>query len=286
MLKSLYEKDIALRELQQEHDKLRKTLQAELPKGPKAMTSDKPAERTSSPHDTSPSHPTLEQAPSLSMQNPFPIPVRSWQVNTGERVAPHGMDLPREIAPADLFPTMLAAFEHVQEIVERGYESASHDVGQPLSRSEINDVNRGSKFFRGIDEQKVVGLPGEESRHKRRTTREDLQTEMLRTYSSDWIGNRASPSIRPSSKDPYTRTRKNGRPNLGPSPPTMWQTPTPTPAHLPYPCRKGLEGSSIEASDIGTVSASEAFLKGYIKGQAKKQQAVRQRTLGYHRSLA
>ena len=284
MLRKLYEKDIALQELQQEHDKLRKTLQAELPKGPKAMTSDKPAERSSSSHDTSPGRPTLEQAPGNPLPMPIPIPVRSWQFNTGAHVAPHGMDLPRENAPDDLFPTMLAAFEHVQEIVERGYKSASHDIGQPLSRSEIKDVNRRSMFLQGIDEQKVVGLLGGESRHKRRATHEDLQTDMLRTYSSNWIGNRASPSIQPFSKDSYTRTRKNGRPSPSPSPPPTSQTPTPTPAHLSYIFRKGLRGSLIEASEIGTGPAGEAFLKGYIKGQAKhKQQTVRQRTLGYHR---
>jgi len=273
---------MALRELQREHDKLRRTLQAELPKGPKAMTSPRPAERLSSSHDTSFSRLTSEQTPDPSVQNPLPIPVSSLRVNAETHFTPHGMDLLHKIAPDELFPKMLAALEHVQEIVEGAHEGASHDVRRPSSRSEIKDVNRGSIFIRSGDERRIVSSLSEGSRHKRRKTCEDLQTEVLHTYSSGGIGKRASTSILPFSIDPYTPTRKLGHPT--PSPSATWQTPTPTLAH---PRRKSLGESLMEGSDIGMVTASEAFLKGYIEGQAKdKQQDMRRRTLGYHRSSA
>jgi hypothetical protein len=249
------------------------------------MASHKPAEGSSSSHDISPSRPTLEQAPGLSKQNSHPIPDSSWQVDAETHIAPHGMDLPHQIAPFELFPEMLTAFERVQEIVERGYKGVSHDVGQPLSRSEIKDMNRGSMFLRKGDEQKVEGLVGEESRHKRRKTQEDVQTDMSHTHSSGWVGKRAASSTLPSSIHPYTRSRKHGHPTQNPQ--TTWKTPSPTLAQLSLSFRKSLGGSLVEASGIGTMSASEAFLKGYIEGQAKdKQQDVRQSTLGYHRSLA
>lgn len=249
------------------------------------MTSHKFAEGSSSYHDTTPSRPTSEQAPSLSVQNSLHIPVNSWQVDEKTHVAPHGMDLPHKVAPGDLFPSMIAAFDHVQEIVERGYKGASHDVGQPLSNIEIKDVNRGSMFIREGDERRIVSSLGEERGHRRRKTHEDIQTDVLHTYSSGRIGKQASSSIRSFSTDPYTRIRKLGHPIAIPS--NTWQTPTPTPAHPSLPCRKRLGGSLREASGIGTVTASEAILKGLIAGQGKDtQQDIRYRILGYHRSLA
>ena len=249
------------------------------------MVSRKPAGESSSSHDPSPRRPTLEQAPSLTIQSTRPIPVSSRQVDAETHSAPHGMDLPHPIAPIDLFPEMLAALEHVQGIVEKGCKDTSHDVGQPSSRSEIKDVNRESVFLRRTDEQKIIALQGEEHRHKRRKTQEDVQTDMLHTYSDGRIGKRASSSTLPLSTDPHTRTRKLGHPI--PIPTTKSHTPTPTPAHISHSCRKRLGGSLKEVSGIGTVSASETFLRGYIERQAKdKQQDVRRSTLGYHRSLA
>lgn len=249
------------------------------------MTSHKLAEGPSSYHDTTPSRPTSEQRPSLSVQSSHHIPVSSWRVDAKTHVAPHGMDLPHNIAPGDFFPSMIAAFDQVQEIVERGYKGASHDVGQSLSRNEIKDVNRGSMFFREGDEQRIVSSLAEERGHRRRKTHEDIQTDVIHTYSNGRIGKRASSSTRSFSTDPCTRTHKLGHPIANPS--STWQRPTPTPAHPSLSCRKRLGGSFREASGIGTVTASEAILKGYIEGQAKdKQQDIRQETLGYHRSLA
>ena len=282
-MSKLYEKDVALRELQQEHDKLRKTLQAELPKGPKAMTSHKLAEGSSSFQGTTPIRPTSEQAPGLSVQNSLHIPVSSRRVNAEKHVAPRGVDLPHEIAPDDLFPTMLAAFDQIQEIVERGYKGTSHDVGQSLSRSEINDVDRGSIFLRKGDEQKIVNTLAEEGHNKRRKTHEEPQTDVLTTYSNGWIGKRASSSTLPFSIDTYTRTRKLGHPI--PVPSSTWQTPTPTPTHPSLLRRKRLGGSFNETSSFGTVSASEAILKGYLEGQVKDRD-IRQRTLGYYQNLS
>jgi hypothetical protein len=249
------------------------------------MTSPKLTERLSSSHDTGPSRPTSEQAPGQSVQNSLPISVSSWRANAETHVTSHRMDLAHKIAPDDLFPKMLAAFEHVQEIVERGYKGAGNDIGKPLSRSEAKDVNQGSMFLRRGDEQKIVNSLGEESRHKRRKTYEDLQTDVLYTYSNGWIGKRAPPTILPFSINPYTPTHKLGHPT--PSPPSTWKTPTHISAHPSYTSRKSLGGSLIEGSDVGAVSASEAFLKGFIEGQAKdKQHDMRRRSLGYHQSLA
>lgn len=249
------------------------------------MTSHKLAEVSSSFYNTAPSRPTSKQEPGLSVQNPPRIPVGSRRVNAETHVAPHGMDLPHKIAPDDLFPTMLAAFDHIQEIVEKGYKGISHDVGQSLSKSEIKDVDRDSIFLRKGDEQRVASSLNEESHHKRRKTHEDLQTDVLHTYSNGLIGKRASSSTLPFSIDSYTRTRKLGYPI--PIPSSTWQTPTPTPAYLSLARRKRLGGSFNEASSFGTVSASEAILKGYLEGQAKdRQQDIRQRTLGYHQGLS
>ena len=257
-----------LRELQQEHDKLRKTLQAELPKGPKAMTSPKTPNKLSSSFDTSPSRPTSEQVPGPRMQTAFPTPIISRQFKVETHVTPHEMDRRHKVAPDHLFPTMLAAFEHVQEIVEREYKGTSHENGRPSSMSEIKGVNQGFMFLRRGDDQRIANSLSEKGRHKRRKTDEDFQANISHTYDNGRIGKRPSSSIPHYSIDPYTRTFNH--PN--PSPSTTWQTPTPMPRHSPLANRKSLGGTPIGGADVGSVSASEAFLKGYIEGQAKDQQ--------------
>ena len=249
------------------------------------MTSHKLAEGSSSFYDTTPSRPTSGQEPGLSVQNSLPIPVSSRRVNAETHVAPHRMDLPHKIAPDDLFPTMLAAFDNIQEIVEKGCKGTSYDVVQSLCSSEIKDVDTGSMFLRQGDEQKVVSSLSEGSHHKRRKTHEDVQTNALHTYSNGRIGKRVSSSTLPFSVDAHTRTRKLGHPI--PIPSSTWQTLTPTPSHPSFLRRMRLGGSFNEAPSFGTVSASEAILKGYLEGQANnRQQDIRQRTLGYHQSLS
>jgi hypothetical protein len=244
------------------------------------MKSPKRVEKLSSPHDARPRCPASEQVSRLSVQNSPPFPLISQPINAEAHLTPREMDLRHKIAPNDLFPKMFAAFEHVQEIVERGHKETSHDTRRPLSKGDTKDVNQGSVFLRRGDEQKIVTSLGEENRHKKRKTYEDAQTDALHTYHNSWIGIWAPPSLQPFSIDSRTPTRKLGHPT--PSPSTARQTPTPIHAHTSLASRKGLGGTQVEGSGIRTVSASEAFLKEYIEGQATdKQQDVRWRTLGY-----
>ena len=246
------------------------------------MTSPKPAENISPSHSKSPSRPTSEQVPGQSMQNSLPT---SQRINAEAHVMPQETELLHKVTPDDLFPRMLAAFEHVQEIVERGYKGTSHDVGRPSSKVEITDVHQDSMFLRKGDEHRIVSTLGKEGRHKRRKTHEDPQADVSHTFNNGWVGKRASSSILPFSNGPYNPPRKLGHPT--PSPLTTWQMPTPIPTHPSHAIRKSLAVPLIAGSDIGTVSASEAFLKGYIEGQAKdKQQGMLWGNLEYRRSLA
>ena len=248
------------------------------------MKPHKPAEKLSNSHDKCPTRPTSELVLRPTMQNSLSTSSSSQRTDITTHNNTHQMGLRHKIAPEELFPKMLAAFEDVQEIMERGYNGPSHDVGRPLSKIAVKDMNQGSVFLRKADEQKIVSSLSEESRHKKRKTYEDPQTEVCHTYNNGWIGKRAPSSIHPFSIDPYTPTRKRSHPT--PNPSTTWQTPTPIPAHPSLASRKSLGGPLMEGSDLGTVSASEAFLKGYIEGQAKdKQQGIQWRALGFRQSL-
>lgn len=245
------------------------------------MTSPKPVEKLSNPHYKSPSRPTSGLVPRPPMQDSFPT---SQRTDADTLVPSREVGIRHKSVPEDLFPEMLAAFEHVQEIVEREHKDPGHDAGQPLSKIAINNVNQGSVFLRRGDEQKIITSLSEERRHKKRKAHEEPQTDVFHTYTNGWIGKRAPSSILPFSIKALPPTRKLSHPT--PSPSTTWQTQTLNPTHPSLASRKSLGGPLIEGSDIGTVPASGAFLKGYFEGQAKDpQQGIRWRALGYRQSL-
>lgn len=242
------------------------------------MKSPKRLEKLSSHHNARPRCPASEQVSRPSVQNSSPCPLISQRINAEAHVTPREIDPCHKPAPDDLFPKMFAAFEQVQEIVERGHKETSHGARRPLNKGDTKDVNQSSIFVRRGDEQKLVTSLGEENRYKKRKTYEDSQTDMFHTYHNSWIGTPSS--LQPISIDHRTPTRKLGHPT--PSPSIARQTPTLIHAHTSLASRKSLGGTLVEGSGIRTVSASEAFLKGYIEGQAMdKQQDVRWRTLGY-----
>jgi len=211
------------------------------------------------------------------MHNALSVPISSQRINNEPHAIPHGIDLCHKIAPNDLFPKMLVAFEHIQDIVQRGHKGASHNVGRALSKSENHDVNHSSVFLRRGDEQKIANVVAEESRQKRRKTYDGPQTDVFHTYDKNWIGKRASSSIRHSAIGHYTPTRNFGNSNQNPS--TTWHTPILMPAHQSPANRKILGGSMmVEGSDVGT---SEAFLQEYIKVQANDEQPDMRWTLVY-----
>lgn len=251
------------------------------------MTSPDPVKKISNSRDKDSSRQTSGLVHRSFRQNSLPTSFISQRTNAETHITLDEMGSRHEIALEDLFPEMLAAFERVQGIMENGQEDASHDVGRPLRKIVVKDVNQGSVFLRRGDKQKVVSSLSEENRHKKRKVHEEPQTKIYYTSNNVRIGKRALSSVLPFSNDPntYTPTRKLSHPT--PSPSTTWQTRTPIHTHPSLAIQKSLGGSPIKGSDVGTVSAGEALLKGYIEGQAKdKQQGIRWRALGYHRSLA